>query len=47
MVLVGKPKGTKPLGTSKRRCEYNSKLDRKGPWEGIIGLKTDISGVLL
>lgn len=47
MVLVGKPKGTKPLGTFKRRCEYNSKLDHKGPWEGIIGLKTGISGMHL
>jgi hypothetical protein len=35
-VVVGKPKGTKPVGAPKRRWEYNSKLGlQEGRWKGM------------
>jgi hypothetical protein len=50
-ILVGKPKGTEPLGAPKRSCEYNSELDCQEEdgrvWTGITSLKICISDVLL
>jgi hypothetical protein len=35
-LLVGKPKGMKPLGAPKRRYERNGKLDcQEGRWKGM------------
>jgi hypothetical protein len=36
MILVGKPEGRKPLGSPRRRCVDNIKMDlREIGWDGI------------
>jgi hypothetical protein len=35
-VLVGKPEGTRPLGRSRRRWEYNIKMDLQEVGYGIM-----------
>jgi hypothetical protein len=47
-VLVGKPEGMRPLGSTKCRCEYSmkmyfQKLDR-GTWTGLIWLRLGTGG---
>jgi len=35
-ILIGKPKGRRPLGRSRRRWEDNIRMDLKGiEWEGV------------
>jgi hypothetical protein len=38
-VLVGNPKGERPLGRPRHRCEDNIKMDlQEAGWEALIGL---------
>jgi hypothetical protein len=47
-VLVGKPKGKKPLGRTRHRWEDNIKMDLQevewGAWAGLIWLRTGTCG---
>jgi hypothetical protein len=49
--LVGKPEGTRPLGSPRRRWEDNIKMDLRevgwGAWTGSIWLRIGIGGELL
>jgi hypothetical protein len=39
MILVGKPKGKKPLGRPRCTCEVNIKMDlREIRWDGMDGI---------
>jgi hypothetical protein len=50
-VLVGRPKGRRPLGRPRRRSEDNIKMDlqevRWGAWTGLIWLRIGTGGGLL
>jgi hypothetical protein len=50
-VLVGKPKGQRPLGRSRRRWENGMKMELRemgwGVWSGFIWLRIGTVGGLL
>jgi hypothetical protein len=47
-VLVGKPEGKRPLGSPRRRWEYNIKMDLQevgcGVWTGLSWLRIETGG---
>jgi hypothetical protein len=50
-ILVGRPKGRRPLERPRRRWEDNIKMDLQevgwGAWTGLIWLRTGTGGGLL
>jgi hypothetical protein len=43
-ILFGKPEGKRPLGRTRRRWEYNIRMDLRGIWSGLIWLRIGASG---
>jgi hypothetical protein len=50
-ILVGKPRGKRPLGRPRRRLVDNIKMDLRGGdgvvWTGLVWLRIGTSGELL